>query len=794
MKKIVLVFTVFLIFGSAILSAEGYQRSVLALYKSSEGQTVKENEIYFYLSIPLKKMGLKVIYWDIDKGLPGKSLTEYSRAIISWFRGPSMRRPYAYLDFLDSMMDQGKKVVVLDNFGAYQDRDTKEYVRPLRLNTTLDRLGIMYFGDWTQDGSKLKITTMVPSMVEYQAKQNVKKSAFYYRFISSDRKKKTWLAVKRTDKNYDPSPVIVTNRNGGFALSRYLYRIENGKVKLLLNPELFLKEALFPKADGENIALLIDPTDSHTRKILEYTESNLKRAKIPYTIISSREFRGMVPLDLRPFTAAGLILTSDAGLDPAVLGQFLTEGGSIVSLVNARFNRLAPFLGIAKNRSFIRDCTGYRVKNGFFTGEETSINDRKVEWTPGYGIPVAGAKILATDYSKRVPLVWTAKIKNGKVLVWNWDNFIFGEYLGFILESFLYVQPVGIAATPALSILYLDDWPLPMYNVVKPPLKITDTAFYSQVWWPDMKALLKKEGIPFSTYAIFNYNADTKPPFETGEFYVATGNEPSKIGYEELANGIDLGLHGYNHVSPTLKKTEINDFLWSSVKEMEVAFAHAKSEWIRLFGRYSLPRTYVAPHNIISQAGIEALHHVFPTIKAISTLRSGEGKGEVFDYGPNKEFPDVYMMPRMTSGYILDTAMKADIISGILGPGLWSHFIHPDDVFDKERSQGKNWATLKSDFEQMITFVKTNYPWLKALNATNGYRAMRTYDEKSADFEQKAQVLSIKVREPDIVFRLRYNGKKIVSVTGGRILYRYKNVDAAVIEATSAEIVVTFNK
>lgn len=788
----ILIILIFTVIGA--VSAQSYEKSVLALYKSSEGQTAKENEVYFYLSVPLKKMGLKVTYWDIDKGLPGKSLTAYSRAVISWFRGPSMRRPYAYLDFLDSMIDQGKKVLVLDNFGAYQDRDTGEYVRPLRLNTTLDRLGIMYFGDWTQDGSKLKITTMVPSMVEYQAKQDVKKSSFFYRFISSDRKKKIWLAVKRTDKNYDSSPVIVTNRNGGFALSRYLYRVENGKVKLLLNPELFLKEALFPKAAGEKIALLIDRTDRHTKKILEYTESNLKRAKIPYTIISSREFKGMIPLDLRPFTAAGLILTSDAGLDPAVLDRFLTEGGSIVSLESARFNKLSPYLGIAKSKSFVRDSTGYRIKTGFFTGEETAINDRTVEWTPGYGIPVKSARILATDYSGRVPLIWTAKVKNGNVLVWNWNNFIYGEYLGFILESFMYVQPVGIAATPALSIMYIDDWPLPMYNVVKSPLKITDTQFYSTVWWPQIKALLKKERLPFSTFVIFNYNVETKPPFETGEFFVANGNEPSKIGYEELSKGIDLGLHGYNHVSPTLKKTEINDFLWSSVNEMTVAFEHAKREWIRLFGKYSLPQTYVAPHNIISQDGIKALHHVFPTIKAVSTLRSGEGEGEVFDYGPNKEFPEIYMMPRMTSGYILDSAMKADIFSGILGPGLWSHFIHADDVFDKNRSQGRDWPELKSGFERMIAFVKTNYPWLTALNATNGYRAMRTFDEKSADYEENGNILTIKVREPGIVFRIRYHGKKFISVSGGKILYVYKNIDAAVVEATSAEINVTFDR
>ena len=215
---------------------------------------------------------------------------------------------------------------------------------------------------------------------------------------------------------------------------------------------------------------------------------------------------------------------------------------------------------------------------------------------------------------------------------------------------------------------------------------------------------------------------------------------------------------------------------------------------IRLFGEYSLPRTYVAPHNIISQDGIRALHHIFPTIKAVSTVRSGEGKGEVYDYGPNSEFPDIYMMPRMTSGYILDETAKADIVSGILGPGLWSHFIHADDIFDKHRSGGKDWAGLKDEFLRMISFVKQNYPWLKPLNATDGYRAMRKYDEIGADFSIDGNTVKIRVREPGLHIRLRFNGKRIISVKGGNIVYSYRNTDASVIEAEDSEVTIVLGR
>ncbi|MDA3941599.1 MAG: DUF2194 domain-containing protein [Spirochaetia bacterium] len=793
MKKILVsLIILFLLTGFVSAADPVYQKSVLALYKSSEGQTKAENEIFFYLSRPLKEMGLKIIYWDIDRGLPGESVTKYSRAIISWFRGPSMRNPGDYLTFLDTMIEDGKKVIVIDNLGAYQDKATGEYMQPLRLNSTLARLGIMYHGDWTQDGSLLEITHKDSEMVEFQGEQIVKDSAFFYKFISSDREMDIWLSITRTDKDYAPSPVIVTNRNGGFALSRYIYRVEDGKVKLLLNMKKYLMQALFPLPVKQKIAILAESNNTKAQDVLGFTESVLRRAKIEYAVISTRDFRGMVPFDLNPFTAVGLILSSDNGLDSAILDQYLDNGGSIVSLIEGRFDKLAPFLGIKEERRDIRASTGYRIESGFFTGENVSIVDRTVQWDPGWGIPGDNAEILATDYSKRIPLLWKTKINNGNVLVWNWGNFVYGEFLGYILESFIFIQPIGVAATPALSIMYLDDWPLPMYNVVKNPITTTDTDFYTEVWWGEIKELLNSWKQPFTSYAIFNYNAMTKPPFETGEFFVAKGNAPTEIAYEHLDTGIELGLHGYNHVSPTLQKSSINAFVWSSKDEMEIGFTQAKNEWVRLLGDYSLPRTYVAPHNIISTDGIEVLHKVFPTIKSISTLRAGEGEGETHDFGPHPDFPEIYMMPRMTSGYIFTSEIKSGAVSGIVGPGLWSHFIHGDDVFDAHRSQGKSWDELKTEFSSMLGFVRKNYPWLRPMNAYDGYRAMEEFDDIGTDFKFSGDDLLVQTGAPGLIFRMRFEGKKIKSITGGTLLYTYKSMDAAVIQADSPEVRVEF--
>jgi hypothetical protein len=258
MKRIIFII---LILSATLVSmaaqSSDYQNSVLALYKSSEGQTEKENEIFFYMSRTLEELRFKVVYWDIDQCIPGESVTRFHHAIISWFRGPSMRNPVAYLDFLDRMIDQGKKILVIDNMGAYQNSITNEYMLPIRLNLTLTKLGIKFLGDWTQDVSLLTLDHVNSDMVEYQAKQNTKESAFFYRFVATDSDMKTWLSIRRTDKDYESSPIIVSNSNGGFALSRYIYQVENGKVKLLINIPEYLKEALFFSESKQTIALYL---------------------------------------------------------------------------------------------------------------------------------------------------------------------------------------------------------------------------------------------------------------------------------------------------------------------------------------------------------------------------------------------------------------------------------------------------------------------------------------------------------------------------------------------------------
>ncbi|UCF96784.1 MAG: DUF2194 domain-containing protein [Spirochaetaceae bacterium] len=789
---ILLVLLVIPVQGALSLS---FQREILALYKSSEGQTERENEIFFYLSRPLKQMGFTVRYWDIDKGVPDSRSLDRVRAVISWYRGAAMSHPEQYLEFLESAMDREVKVLVFDNFGAYQDRDSKKYMEPSRLNPTLARLGIMYFGDWTQDAAVMSIVTIDSRMVEYQGTQDLQNSAFFYRFLQHDRNLKVYLSIRRTDRNYDPSPVIVTNRNGGFALSRYIYRQESGKVKLLLNVEEFLKESLFPRAEQERIALLSESSDTVTAKTLEYTKTLLRRAKLPFQVIDKEQLSLLVPGDLRPFSAVGLILKGDSDLDPKVLEDFLDQGGGVVSLVGGDFQKLASVLGQTRGRGRPTAKTGYRFKEGFLLGEGLPLEGTTFQWLPGSGSPATDAEILAYSHKESHPLLWTVARGDGRVLSWNWNGFLTGDFQGFILESFLYVRPVGIAATAGLGIMFVDDWPIPMFNVVKAPLSVKDTEFYTRQFWPDMKAFFSRRGIPYISYLVFNYNANTEPPFGSGEFFVAENQATVKIAREILESGQELGLHGYNHISLTENKTKVNVAVWPSQQAMEQSLEAARKEWIGLFGEHSLPYAYIAPNNIISEKGIAAVHNAFPSIKVMSFLRSGMGEETRTDFGPHPRFRDVYLIPRTSSGYPFTPAVRQLTVAAASGAGIWAHFIHADDIFDPHRSQGMSWEQLKDEFGSMVDFVNKHYPWIRFVSLREAHETLRRHDDIGMEYRWlDGERLEIRSTSPGLPLRIRMNGYQLRHSDGAKILYRYSKMPAIVLEMEGTLATLEFSK
>jgi hypothetical protein len=776
-------------------------RKVLALYKSTDKQTEQENEVRYHLQDILVNMGLSLEYWDIDAGIPGTDKLQNVRAIISWFRGASMADPEAYLDFVDRAVSSGVKFVVVGNFGAFQYRlEQDKFVEPARLNLTLSRLGLWYNGNWTDDASLLEIVTKDPAVVEANGRQDVNVSAFYYFFQVIDRDLDVYLSVRRTDKDLPPSPFVVTNRNGGFVLSNYIYHLVNGQPVMLIDFSLFLRNALFPRAKQERIGILADLTHPQTKDICLNIAEQLKRTQSTFEVIEKKDFAKLVPGDLARYTAVALILPNTQDLNPEVIADYYKNGGSLVSLYGGYFVNIAPYLAsVPSEEQEAGEGIGYHLRPDLLLSRGFVMQNENLGWGRGNLLPAADAVVLGTANDTSQPIVWASA--DGRVLTWNWHAFANPELVGLAFESFLRVRPVGAAATLGFAHLFIDDCPLPMYNVKKDPLPdVTDTDFYLKTWWPDIKQILDEYGIPVSSYIIFNYNARVEPPFTGAEFFAAENLASLELAKIMFAQNVDMGLHGYNHMSLTREPTEVNKFKWASIQYMEDALKEGKRYWTFMLPRASLPFSYVAPNNIISQEGVIALHSVFPTIKVISCMYWSQNPETTTEMAPNPQFPDLYYLPRISSGY-LDTYDQQNLIAAGAGAlGVISHFIHPDDVYDEDRSAGRSWQELKKAFRGLLDFISYHYPWIQWVDIRQAYYRLEAQDEAQFSFRWLpgaggANLAELVVRTvPGQLFRIRPNTYTLTGAEGAEIIYSYANMPGIILKARKEECILSFKK
>ena len=82
-----------------------------------------------------------------------------------------------------------------------------------------------------------------------------------------------------------------------------------------------------------------------------------------------------------------------------------------------------------------------------------------------------------------------------------------------------------------------------------------------------------------------------------------------------------------------------------------------------------------------------------------------------------------YELPRLSSGYSPKKLEMWQDISGMNYLGVFSHFVHPDEIFFKETGD-KGWGELSAGFSQYMAELRARYGWLRALTASEGAAAL----------------------------------------------------------------------
>ncbi len=405
--------------------------------------------------------------------------------------------------------------------------------------------------------------------------------------------------------------------------------------------------------------------------------------------------------------------------------------------------------------------------------------------------------VIARSDGDNHPVIWRNSFGEGEVIYWNNDWAAIKEFRGYLIQSILSILPVGGQAIANWATLQIDDFPNASSTARLEPitseynLRYVDWLY--QHWYPDVTGLSRKYGLPLTWYPVFNYNATVKPPFDFREWANATIeiNDQQVLFGPFMASqvrrglGEEVGLHGYNHIS-------LLTAIWGSEDNMLAALTAADERW-RQDGFGDPPRTYVPPNNMYDMNGVTALHTVFPSIRAIAGINTGSfEEGGDREFGPEPLNPTFYELPRWTDGYRFDDSLRWGISSEVGMFGVWTHFIHPDDViniplyypFDpllrnpdslpwRGDSMGRH-DGLYYQLDSILNFVTENYPWLHFVTTYESFLEMERYDASRASFHVLASdQMAVTFTGSPTPFQIRLNdGRRIDlnSVSGARFV------------------------
>jgi hypothetical protein len=508
------------------------------------------------------------------------------------------------------------------------------------------------------------------------------------------------------------------------------------------------------------------------QKICDYT-------KLPFNSISTDLWNNS--LTISPQTRVIVIYDTNKLNDQSIvkLLLFVSNGGTLF-LPNANEDHRMAFLygfipeaefatdskstGFYFNRPILPNLKGKTLLKTFVHFGFDSKNFSK------------NVKILATAINNHsYPLIIENSIGKGKVLLFNTTTDCRKEDRGLYFAAIL----KGLEGIPYpianVSTLFLDDFPSPLYNIKKEPIasemNMTMAEFVQKVWWPDMNKLSKQYKIPYSAMTLFDYTDKIIPPFTLDQWNSIKINSNNRVEpltdwlvREVKKNGNELAFHGYNHVSLTNKLWKNQEFIGTSLNTV-------KKKWsISDFG--NLPTSYVPPSNVVDKKGLSELKKALPSLKYMCSLYLDENE---FEEGGNREFDfdpynyDFFDYPRISSGFYLIEDHKYNQESMYLFTGIWTHFFHPDDVFEVPqkgddartirdlrnrlnfgwyKTQGANTSML-SEFKSFLKQKTNSFPQMRFLNANDGAKLVMNWRASRYIHKSENGLFTIKEINPD---------------------------------------------
>lgn len=590
-------------------------------------------------------------------------------------------------------------------------------------------------------------------------------------------------------------------------------------------PDKVPDEREYPvEAMDTQVLLLVDSADPYAGRVAAQARAALHRARMPFRehdVQSGDPLPGLDSLGAVLTIVERLGLVSDA--DVARLEAFVEAGGGLAVLYRGWSARTAPLLGFASaaRPAFVFEPEALAMTVPLMPGgdglrlrpEILSSLDARAQ--PGCTVL---AERQTAEGATTGPAAWVCDRGAGRVAFWNVSALSGKEFRGHVLQTLALVYPEHARPVARWAVMFLDDFTSPAPNAKLEPVWSrygqTPAQFYAETWYPDMVRLAEQTGLVYTSTVIYAYNGRTTPPFRFNEWlngHIVVRGETvpySPWMANQDARRSEQALHGYNHQSLQLSR-------WGSRESMVLALQAARQRW-ELEGVAPLPTTYVPPQNYIDSVGVSALREAFPEFRTIAGLYTGRFEdGADREFGPEPWDPELYALPRSTSGFILTDNQRLKMLTVLHTIGAWNHFVHPDEVYaneDREATYREAGLSSPSEigwdhdgegfypaFVEWVAFVREHYPWLQFVRADEAADRMRAFDRlqtrwasSRADGRRRLDVSASRAGQTFYVWARP--GERLGAVEGGTVLDVWEGgaLTQIVVEASGPRFSVEF--
>ena len=512
--------------------------------------------------------------------------------------------------------------------------------------------------------------------------------------------------------------------------------------------------------ETQRILLIYNSIDKASVRLVHNARAALRDARLEHDLV---DFSNALHLPaLERYTS--ILLCAEAldelGVQGIVdLSDYVADGGGLVLLRRTWHPQLAAVAGMVPLAVQPDILSSPEADGGLVFIADTlppfvnvSVNsDELAGHCPFHIRPARNVHLIATS-EQGFPLAWLNRFGSGRTICWN-SAFLHNKRMrGVIIQSAMAVQQVGVLPLANVAIIQVDDFPAPLEHgdlsvAGDEYAGLSSMEFYICNWHPDMQALADRHGVVLSYFPTFNYNDVVAGPFSFKEWSNAKitingARIPACVHAAKIAShGGEIGLHGYNHV-PLIEP------FWSSETAIQSAMDAVTSQWQR-DGLGPLPSSYVPPNNEYDAHGLGALCGAMPNIKVISGsfLHVAPERGGQREFGEEPWNPQLFCVPRATSGYEFSREMQFDGVSQLATSGIWTHFVHADDVFDVSKEkvpdpicrnpQNRPWRSAPSrsprkrglleEFDAWLVDFRRRFPWLRFESTSNGAKLIKQH-------------------------------------------------------------------